>query len=440
MAYCTNFQFIQDSGLGTKVVDEVVGVGDGVEADYDLDNDRIVSGSYTLSHAPAGSNTFTDLTDVTDYSLDLDSGRIILTASGISAVGTDTIYANYYFATEQITDDMITRYIASADAEIDLLTNRNWGAPVDTVEYRDGRRRSLYPTTDRPFQQDYDAADEIVLRRQPLYQLKFVYFLSHPLNVSKAFNYDDSGASFTDVTSQSNDSQSALYTPFATPPDVSDLFYVGLSHRFLGLNMVLATLGTGSPSIVWEFWAGSSWAALTTTDDTAGASNLTASGIFTWAYPYGWEKTSVNGQSLFWVRGRVSTGYTVAPQIASVVVQDPIAKFIEPRQIRTIDSGVIKIIDSLIPNGECNLRFDYSYGLDATPPYITELSCLISANKGFLEVSGSSFDQETGLTLGTKSIQVGEAWVNVKNVIEENRKKIKDILDNIGVRADSIAI
>lgn len=422
------------------VVDEVVGVGDNAETDFDVDNDKIISGSFTISHAPASSNVFVALTDVTDFSLDLTSGRIILTASGVTAVGTDTIYATYYFATEQITDDMITAYIASADIEIDLITNRNWGTPVAAVERRDGVRRSLYPTTDRPFQQDYDAADEITLRNQPLHTLNFVFFLSRPQTVDKAFNFDDSGAAFTDVTDNLNDSLSALTTPFASPPDTSDLLYIGLSQRFLGLNMVLATLGTGSPNIVWEFFDGTTFSTLTTTDETSGAANLTASGVFTWSFPYGWEKNSINGENQFWIRGRVSTGYSVAPQLASVVIQDPIDKLVEPREIRTLEHGTIKILDSLIPNGECNLRFDYLYGLDTTPPHIVELSVLTASIKGFLEVSGSSFDQETGLTLGSKSIQVGEAWVNIKNVIDENRKRIAEIYKEIGTRADSIAI
>ena len=383
MAYSTPKQFIERSGLGTLIIDENVGTGTGALADFDLDNDKIVSGTFTLSVAVSGSNTFTPLVDVTDFALDLDSGRIILTASGIAALGTDILFASYYFATEQITDSMINQYIDTADDEIDLITGRKWDAPQNRIEHRDGKRRSFYPTTDRPFESDFDAPDVIMLDKHPVRKIDNVFFLSRPNVIQRVFNFDDSSSTFTDFTDNANESESALFTPFASPPDVSDIIYIGMQERFLSLEVNLQVLGTGSPVIVWEFWNGSTWAALTITEVESGSSTFTADGRFNWNFPFGWAKVAVNVQNLFWIRGRVTTIYSVPPQIATLAVHDSIDKVIEPRSIAFESYGELNIIDSIIPNGTQNVRIDYRFGEDTAPTFITELSVLMSSIKGF---------------------------------------------------------
>ena len=78
MVLTTTLRVVQRAGIGIQRVDENVGTGDNNETDYDLDKTKIIAGSYSLYHAPSGSNDMTGLTETTQYTLDKDSGRIVL--------------------------------------------------------------------------------------------------------------------------------------------------------------------------------------------------------------------------------------------------------------------------------------------------------------------------------------------------------------------------
>ena len=95
---------------------------------------------------------------------------------------------------------------------------------------------------------------------------------------------------------------------------------------------------------------------------------------------------------------------------------------------------------AIIPNGTNNVRVDYSYGQTTTPAYITELSILTASLKAVITLSGGSYDDATGYTLGSKSIQIGEVYVNIREVIDQFKKRITEIYNQIGEKADVIGI
>lgn len=441
MSYASNLQFVQKTGLGLRRVDENVGTGDASETDFDLDYTNVISSSYTISYAVSGSNTFTDLTETTDYTLDKESGRIVLTGTGVTALSTNVLYATYWY-TESFSDAMITDLITAADDEIDKRTGRKWDGPTSVVEYRSGRGASGYPTTDRPFANDWDAPDFIVLDQKPATTVDAVYFLSRPLSVGKFFNYDTGTTTYTDYTDNVNSTSEAPFLLFDDAPVTGDLIYIGSGLPFLGLSIYLSTLGVdnGTTAIDWEYYNGTTWADITETDDTTGASIFTASGKFTWIYPYGWAATTVNSYSAYWIRGTLTDDYSVDPQVAAIKIEDSINKIVEPYQIILRGEAQLHFQDVSVPNGTDNIRIDYNYGNATTPTYISDLSVFLSSERAFLNISGSSYDEATGYSIGTKSIQIGEAWVNVKQVLQEIRIKINAILDMIGRRADVVAI
>jgi len=439
MAYATNLEFVERSGVGIRIVDENVGTGDNSETDFDLDKTNITSGSYVLNHAASGSNNFSALTETTHYTLDLESGRILLTGAGVTALGTDVLYATYWY-TDTFNDDVITDYIAVADDEIDKLTGRKWDTPTNTTEYRDGHGRSGYPTTDRPYTNDYDDPDYIILNNHPVTKIDQVYFLNTPISISKFFNYDDTGSTYTDYTDEVNTSTLSPFTLFAATPATSDAVYIGSSTIFLGLDINLSTNGTGSPAIDWEYYNGTSWVDLTETELDTGASTFEASGSFTWAYPYGWTKTTVNSQSYYWVRGVVATGYSVAPICATMATKDSVNTILEPRQVLFKSNGELNIVGTTIPNGAENIRIDYYYGMTTTPSYITELAVLMASVKAYVNLSGGSYNDATSYSLGSKSVTIGEVYVNIREVITQFKKRIDEILNMIGKRNDFRAI
>lgn len=96
-----------------------------------------------------------------------------------------------------------------------------------------------------------------------------------------------------------------------------DYLYLGSTSQFTGVNLDLATAGTGNASLTWEYCSANSdeetacdtWTSLTVTDTDSGAHNLTSSGNFYFSLPSNWTKARVNdGRTLYWLRARLSSG------------------------------------------------------------------------------------------------------------------------------------
>ncbi len=439
MVYANNLQWVERSGLGLRIVDENVGTGDDSETDFDLDNDNVIGGSYVISYAASGSNTFTPLTETTHYTLDKESGRIVLTGTGVTAVSTNIIYATYWY-TDIFNDSVVTDLLAVADEEVDKLTGQTWDGPTSFTEYIDGRKRSGYPTTDQPYAKDWDAPDTIVLKHFNVTAIDFVYFLNNPQQIGKFFNYDAGTAAYTDKTDNANSFTEAPFLLFDDAAAVNDYVYIGSSNVFMGLQTTLSTVGTGSPVIDWEYYNGSSWTDITETDVDSGASTFTASGTFTWVYPYGWAQTSVNSESKYWIRGKLTTGYTVDPACSVMSMKDSVSAIIEPYQFVFDSNGVLSFTGSRISSGTNNIRVDYKHGRTSTPGYITELTVLLASVKAYVNLSGGSYDDATSYTLGSKSVTIGEVYVNIREVISQFKSRIDEILNMVGKRAKVVAI
>ncbi len=439
--YATNAQFIERSGFGIRVVDENVGTGNDSETDFDLDQDNIISGTFTISHAVSGSNNFTAMTENTHYTLDKESGRILLTASGVTEVGTDVIFATYWYSLAT-NDDVITDLIAAADEEIDILTRQRWGTATSVIEYMDGERLSNYPTTDRPYDSDWDLPQHITLKNWPITQIDFLYFLSQPNGVQKFFNFDSGSSAFTDKTDEVNSTAEAPFNLFDDSPVTGDIVYIGAFTRFLGMDIVLATAGTdnGSTSIDWEYWNGSDWTDLTETAETSGSDIFTASGKVTWTFPYGWVTNSVNSFTSFWIRGTLTDDYGTDPVVSTITVRDSISQLIEASSYTFDSYGRVVLTGARVPNGKRNVRVDYQYGQSTVPSYITELSIMTAAIKLAVNISGGSYDDATSYQIGSKQVGIGEAWVNLREVLAQFRTRVAEIYAMTGKRSDIAVI
>jgi hypothetical protein len=438
--YATNLEFAQHSGLGLRIVDENVGTGDNAETDFDLDKTNIISGSYTLSYAASGSNTFTALTETTHYTLDKESGRVVLEAAGVTAVGTNVLYATYWY-TDNFSDTVITDFLTRATDEIEKETNRKWDTPTSATSYFDGKPTLGYPTTDRPYVTDYNKPDGIVLPNQPVTALNAAYFLQAPAEITKFFNYDDGTATYTDKTTAINSTTETPFTLFDDAPATNDYVYIGSANVFLGLDIVLSTVGVdnGSTAIDWEYYNGSTWTDITETEGTTGASIFTASGTVTWTYPYGWAKTTINSESQYWIRGKLTDDYSTDPIVSTMTIRDAVTEVIEMRNL-SLQNNTVWFRSKEILSGVRNVRIDYQYGTVTTPTYITDLAVAIAALDSYINLSGGSYDDATSYTLGSKSVTIGEVYVNIREVISQFRKRIDDVYKLVGKRAQIATI
>lgn len=83
---------------------------------------------------------------------------------------------------------------------------------------------------------------------------------------------------------------------------------------------------------------------------------------------------------------------------------------------------------------------DYKHGYTTTPDLIAELSSILVAIRCYVNLSGGSYDDATSYTLGSKAVTIGEVYVNIREVIDQFKKRKQEILDAYGHRASLCAI
>ena len=63
------------------------------------------------------------------------------------------------------------------------------------------------------------------------------------------------------------------------------------------------------------------------------------------------------------------------------------------------------------------------------------MNVLVAAVYSFVNLSGGSYDAATSYNLGSKSISIGEQYVNIREVLSQFDKKIANIYALVGKRA-----
>lgn len=138
------------------------------------------------------------------------------------------------------------------------------------------------------------------------------------------FFFTDDGGSFVDDTTDANDAGANDVDPWPATPAVNDAVYWG--HASEQFNMVLANIGTqGSTvmTVVWEYYNGTTWATLTTTrEDFTDFDEATGNHHLMFEPPVDWATVSVNSQTAYWVRQRVSafTSHTTNALLTQVFI------------------------------------------------------------------------------------------------------------------------
>lgn len=131
LKYATTIQLAQIIGIGNKVpsrdigetpVKEEVGTGDNSATVYYLDQLNILANSYVLSFGATEPVT-TLLVETTDYVIDIDSGKVTLTAAGVTKVDTDKIFAEYTYNNNGMPDSFLNDTLSRAEIEVDNSTN-----------------------------------------------------------------------------------------------------------------------------------------------------------------------------------------------------------------------------------------------------------------------------------------------------------------------------
>ena len=278
------------------------------------------------------------------------------------------------------------------------------------------------------------------LTRRNVTEVSEVSFLQRGVSIANVQSFTNSGSSYTNNTTEANSPTGTAFAVFGSTAATSDIIYIGMAHKFHGLTTVLAITGTGSPTLVWEYWNGSAWTDFTSsiTEATTNASLFTAAGKFTWTSLTAWTTTTVNNSSAYYfVRGRFSSGsYTTDPTIFHMFAdQDSVISHEIPLyDINFRASGRVTFLNHRIPNGTRNVKVTYKHGQTSTNPLITELSALYAGLRVYANITGGSYDDETGVTIGGVAVSIGEVYVNVREVVSQFRKRINEIIRQMGKR------
>jgi hypothetical protein len=125
---------------------------------------------------------------------------------------------------------------------------------------------------------------------------------------------EDNGSGFTDVTANVIASGDTTTDMFPASEAVNDAIYFGYIGQFIRrCRLTIETLAAGTYVLAFEYWNGSSWAAVSNLSD--GTAGLTADGTITFDRPGDAAETTVNGQGPYYYwRIRLASGsFTTNP-------------------------------------------------------------------------------------------------------------------------------
>ena len=141
-----------------------------------------------------------------------------------------------------------------------------------------------------------------------------------PTFLAAGHAWQDDNGTVTSVTTNWNNTTTTTAI-FPSAEAIGDGHVVGFATKFSSLEFEISTSGVAGV-VVWEYWNGTSWSALSNVVD--GTNSFTAAvsaGAYeryrvTWDQPSDWAVRNINATgNLYYVRARISTVYSTNPQI-----------------------------------------------------------------------------------------------------------------------------
>jgi hypothetical protein len=159
--------------------------------------------------------------------------------------------------------------------------------------------------------------------------------------------FTDDGGLYVDETTPFGEATADDVEVLPTTPAVDDAFYVGhATEKFTSIFLNTTTQGDGTWTIAWEYWNGTTWAAVTgLTDGTAGFTSATGWATVVFAAAANWAKNTVDGVDGYWVRARVATysAVTTEPQVGQGFIKTVNATWVDDTEDFT-DVGTADVL------------------------------------------------------------------------------------------------
>ncbi len=148
------FRSIPSWDVGDSPTNEAVGIGNDSDTVFYLDHKNTVFGSYTIyANAVA-------MTETTDYTLELDTGKITLTSAGVTELSTNNLTAKYDWIDLGTTVSYLADVLLRAEKELNGMLN--------TI-FTDGTATNpTYPSVTEIQSSEGFYQDRILTRKRPL--------------------------------------------------------------------------------------------------------------------------------------------------------------------------------------------------------------------------------------------------------------------------------
>lgn len=121
--------------------------------------------------------------------------------------------------------------------------------------------------------------------------------------------WQDDGGSFTEETDDVNSTAAGDIAFFhASTPATGDHFYLGDEAPFNDITINVSTGGAGGYTLLWQYWNGSAWTAVSGLTDDTNSLTTTGSNNVSFTRPTNWARNTVNSIDKFWFRARFDSG------------------------------------------------------------------------------------------------------------------------------------
>jgi hypothetical protein len=419
MSLITAIDIVRKTRIGVNVVNEQIGIGDGSTTKFLFDSGRVVPNSEVVYVDG------TAKTRGTDYTIDNDIGRVTFTTAPTADKEVTAKYTHVDPESIDILSADYDFYINEAEAWVKRYTGRVYESEASTSEWFDGNARlltdntvtignGLYPGHYAYYEDNF----LFFLSKKPVTAIEHVYLMQPGSEFSKVWGYD---LTYTDNTSDAN---SVGGTAFALFPDggTDNYLYLGCADRFSNIYLILGAKsdGTGVMSDGWEYYNGSSWTALTVTDETA---ELTVDGLISWSLPSDWGKTSVNNYDAYYVRCQPSTAFSVVnPTALQIRLEQDyvISDEVSVNEVSVYkDNGIVVFKNKYPDYSFRTVRFDYKYGLKSgtAPQEYLDLIKVVASIRLITGLLVGSFDNVVNFSLPEMSAQLGEAYTQFREAL-----------------------
>lgn len=137
---------------------EDVGTGDNSETTFYLDQNHVVSDSYTLYANDV------EMTETTHYVLTADTGKIVLTTAGVIMLSTNKLTAKYKYFSNGMDDSYIIAVLGRSEIEVDKAVNST---------FVDGSSANpAYPTETEIQASEGYFQDRIITEKKPIIDIE----------------------------------------------------------------------------------------------------------------------------------------------------------------------------------------------------------------------------------------------------------------------------